>query len=89
MYNEYVLRNLVNSGGSNRYRHFSILKNSYGVDDVSFGLRFWGEVSNFETLPKADDLNAMQSIYNQIRAEVTNDLDVKKYINYYKQNHKQ
>lgn len=53
MYKGYNIRdNMVNAYGFNRYRLISILKNSYGIDDVDFGLKFLGEVSNFTTLPK-------------------------------------
>lgn len=69
MYKGYNIRdNMVSPLGYNRYRLLSILKNSYGVDDVDFGLRFWGEVNAFATLPKSDsDLHELQKVYNEIQ----------------------
>ena len=53
MYKGYNIRDrMVNAYGHNRYRLLSILKNSYGIDDVEFGLKFLGEVSTFSTLPR-------------------------------------
>ena len=69
MYKGYNIRdNMVSPLGYNRYRLLSILKNSYGVDDVDFGLRFWGEVNVFATLPRPDsDLYELQKVYNEIQ----------------------
>lgn len=54
MYKGYNIRDyMVNPNGFNRYRLLSILKNSYGIDDVDFGMKFLGEVNDFSTLPKA------------------------------------
>ena len=56
MYKGYNIRDyMVNSSGYNRYRLLSILKNSYGVDDVDFGMKFLGEINGFFTLPKPND----------------------------------
>ena len=68
MYKGYNIRdNMVSPLGYNRYRLLSILKNSYGVDDVDFGLRFWGEVNAFATLPKPNDAVALSNTYNEIQ----------------------
>ena len=69
MYKGYNIRdNMVSPLGYNRYRLLSILKNSYGVDDVDFGLRFWGEVNAFATLPRPDsDLYELQKVYSEIQ----------------------
>ena len=72
MYKGYNIRDLmVNPQGYNRYRLLTVLKNSYGIDDVDFGLRFWGEVNNFETLPKPgeDDLISadLDVVYREIQ----------------------
>jgi hypothetical protein len=66
IYKGYNIRDgMVNMQGENRYRQLSVLKNSYGIDDVDYGLRFWGEVNNFETLPKPEDPR-LQQVYTDI-----------------------
>jgi len=53
MYRGYSIRDkMVNAYGFNRYRLLSVLKNSYGRDSVSYGLKFLGEVNDFSTLPQ-------------------------------------
>lgn len=39
--------------GRKHFRNIKILKNSYGVDDVSIGTVFQGELSHFRELPKS------------------------------------
>ena len=66
MYKGYNIRDrMVSPGGYNRYRLLSILKNSYGIDDVDYGLKFLGEVSTFMTLPRPEDPRLNQ-VYNDI-----------------------
>lgn len=79
-YKGYNLLRLRNSVGSSRYRLLSILKNSYGIDDVDFGLRFTGEVSNFATLPKPDNAADLQDIFRSILSEKQGDYDIDKYL---------
>lgn len=71
MYKGYNIRDrMVNPSGYNRYRLLSILKNSYGVDDVDFGLKFMGEINSFSTLPKPGPKGIstpeLEQVYNQI-----------------------
>lgn len=72
MYKGYNIRDeMVNPFGHNRYRLISILKNSYGIDDVDFGLKFLGEVNDFTTLPKPGPDNQvtqeLQKVYKEIQ----------------------
>jgi hypothetical protein len=72
MYKGYNIRDrMVSPLGYNRYRLLSILKNSYGVDDVDYGLKFMGEVNAFTTLPKPGEMGAstpeLEAIYNLVK----------------------
>lgn len=71
MYKGYNIRDrMVNPNGYNRYRLLSILKNSYGIDDVDFGLKFLGEVNDFTTLPRTstDSVSAeLTRVYQEIQ----------------------
>lgn len=73
IYKGYNIRDrMVSPLGFNRYRLLSVLKNSYGVDDVEFGLKFMGEVNDFRTLPKPTNEHGainpeLSIIYNNIR----------------------
>jgi hypothetical protein len=72
MYKGYNIRDqMVNPQGYNRYRLLSILKNSYGIDDVDFGLKFLGEVNDFTTLPRPGIDNSitheLQKVYTEIQ----------------------
>ena len=71
MYKGYNIRDrMVNPNGYNRYRLLSILKNSYGIDDVDFGLKFLGEVNDFTTLPRTstDSISAeLTRVYQEIQ----------------------
>lgn len=53
-YNLAKLRDPVN--GNKKYRCLKILKNSYGVDDVRFGLAFQPEVGMFKEMPKVSEI---------------------------------
>jgi hypothetical protein len=67
MYMDYQIRDrMVAPGGENRFRTLSILKSSYGKDDIQVGLKFLGECNWFETLPRADETLLLESIYEQI-----------------------
>jgi hypothetical protein len=46
------LRNPIN--GNKMYRCLKVLKNSYGVDDVRFGLAFQPEIGMFKEMPKSN-----------------------------------
>lgn len=66
-YKEYNIRNrMVTAIGQNRFRLLSILKNSYGDDNLNYGLKFLGEVMNFTTLPKPDQVDELERVYREI-----------------------
>ena len=62
-----ITGSLQTPGGHSRFRSIHILKNSFGPDGAKFGLKFIGECSHFETLPKPDDEAAMAKIYAEVR----------------------
>lgn len=60
-YLNYPIRDeMVAPSGHNRFRSLSVLKNSYGLDDMVYGLKFLGECGHFRTLPKPDDPMLLQ-----------------------------
>jgi len=62
-----IKRGLLTPDGNQRFRSLHILKNSYGVSDVSFGLKFLGECMYFSTLPRPDDLPNLQAVYEKVQ----------------------
>jgi hypothetical protein len=50
----YDIPKFVSKSGENRFRSVSIIKNSYGADDILIGLNFLGENGNFRELPVAE-----------------------------------
>jgi hypothetical protein len=52
----YDITRFVNNKGYNRFRSVTVLKNSYGVDDIRVGFQFVGEVGAFRELPRAKDM---------------------------------
>ncbi|WP_428743106.1 hypothetical protein [Tenacibaculum sp.] len=73
MYKGYSIRDrMVSPLGYNRYRLLSILKNSYGIDDVDFGLKFLGEVNNFTTLPKPNEDGGVSAALQKAYLEIEN-----------------
>lgn len=72
-YKGYNIRDMmVNPWGYNRYRLLSVLKNSYGIDDVDFGLKFMGEVNHFTTLPKPGPDRASTPEIEQVYRDIQN-----------------
>lgn len=63
-YNGYETDFFISNNNKNRLRTLSLLKNSYGADDLDFGLGFLGEVGKFYELPNADEFN--MDVRNQI-----------------------
>lgn len=51
----YDILKFVSESGENRFRSVSILKNSYGADDIIIGMNFLGECGHFREIAKADD----------------------------------
>lgn len=58
-FNGYDIPSFVSESGENRFRSLSILKNSWGTDDVDIGLGFVGEVGRFIELPSAKLMNTI------------------------------
>jgi hypothetical protein len=50
----YEIPKFVAKNGENRFRSVSIIKNSYGADDIIIGMNFLGENGNFRELPTAE-----------------------------------
>jgi hypothetical protein len=50
----YNIPKMVTSGGYNRFRSITVLKNSYGIDDAGYGLFFLGENGFIGELKRAD-----------------------------------
>lgn len=68
-YKEYdIVEGTQGPMGENRFRTLSILKDSYGSDDITIPLKFLGEVGAFSVMPRADDFIALQQEYEKINA---------------------
>jgi len=52
------------NNGNKKYRCIKILKNSYGVDDVRYGLAFQPQIGMFKELPKISDVT--EDTYEQV-----------------------
>lgn len=52
----YQIGKFVTDEGFNRYRSAYILKNTYGADNVGFGLNFIGEIGHYRKLPKPKEM---------------------------------
>lgn len=50
----YEINKFIAPNGENRFRSVSVLKNSYGADDIIIGMNFLGENGFFRELPNAD-----------------------------------
>ncbi len=61
-----ILHGMLTPNGSQRFRSLHVLKNSFGTDIVTMGLRFTGECMYFSTLPKLDDTARLTAIYESI-----------------------
>lgn len=53
----YNINAFVDENGYNRFRSVTCLKNSYGIDDIAFGLNFLGECGALRELPKAKEID--------------------------------
>lgn len=58
-FNGYTIQNFISASGDNRFRSLSILKNSWGTDDIDVGLGFVGEVGRFIELPPSSETNTI------------------------------
>jgi len=58
--------NMMSPSGFNRFRSLHVLKNTFGMDGVMYGLKFMGESNHFQTLPQPDDAVDLQKVYAEI-----------------------
>ncbi len=61
----YDIKKLI-VNGYNRFRSISVLKNSYGIDDVRIAYRFIGELGIFNELPKVEKFKENINLYNKV-----------------------
>jgi hypothetical protein len=61
-----IKHKMLSPKGHNRYRLLTILKNSYGIDDVDMGMKFLGEIGHFETLPKVKNWQDLTDISKEL-----------------------
>lgn len=61
----YDIPKFVSKEGENRFRSVSIIKNSYGADDIIIGLNFLGENGNFRELPTAEAFTQKPEYYKK------------------------
>jgi len=62
----YNIDKMVSSKGENRFRSVSIIKNTYGADDIIVGLNFLGENGNFREMPIAEEFVKHPEYYNKV-----------------------
>ena len=60
----YQLNKFILPDGENRFRALTVLKNSYGIDDVTYGLGFLGGIGKFGELKKPNEM--LDVDYNNI-----------------------
>jgi hypothetical protein len=60
-----ILHGMLSPQGHNRFRSLHILKNTFGIDNKAFGMKYTGEAGHFATLP-AGYSGEMQDIYAKI-----------------------
>jgi hypothetical protein len=64
-YYGYDIGRLTTSDGKSRFRGAHLLKNSYGQDNLMFGMGFLGEVGQYYELTRSRDMTEQQ--YNNLR----------------------
>ena len=64
-YMDYLIPSMTSPTGENRFRSLSLLKNTYGPDNIALGFLYVGENGYFGTLPKG--LEMTQENYNSIK----------------------
>lgn len=62
----YDIPKMVAKNGENRFRSVSIIKNSYGADDIIIGMNFLGENGNFREIPISDKFKENPELYKKI-----------------------
>lgn len=63
---DYDIPKFVTKSGENRFRSVSIIKNSYGADDIIIGMNFLGENGNFRELPTAETFKNKPELYKRV-----------------------
>lgn len=63
-YKKYKINKTVTADGFSRFRSMSLLKNSYGIDNLVAGFKFVGECGYFEQIPAPENIN-YESIFNE------------------------
>lgn len=63
----YDVRKFLADSGENRFRSCTVVKNSFGVDDVVVGLNFIGECGYFRELPSSDKIKDYEEFTNNIK----------------------
>lgn len=63
---DYDIPRFVSKSGENRFRSVSIIKNSYGADDIIIGMNFLGENGNFREIPTSDKFKADPGLYKRV-----------------------
>lgn len=61
----YDIPKFVASSGENRFRSVSILKNSYGADDLILPLNFLGESGHFREIPNPEEFKKHSEYYKK------------------------
>ena len=69
----YRVSQMVAPSGHNRFRGISVLKNSYGIDDVHLGMQFIGEVGSFGIMDKPDKLGDAEYRKYRLLGNLAND----------------
>lgn len=59
----YDIAKFVSKSGENRFRSISVLKNSYGADDIIIGMNFLGECGHFREIAVADEFSKNPNWY--------------------------
>lgn len=59
----YEINKFVSAKGENRFRSVSVLKNSYGVDDVILGMNFLGECGHFREIASPEQFKLNPAWY--------------------------
>lgn len=59
----YDIPKFVSKTGENRFRSVSVLKNSYGVDDVIIGMNFLGECGHFREIANPEEFDKHPEYY--------------------------
>lgn len=71
-FKNYNLHKLTNRKGYNRFRSIHVLKNTYGIDNITMGLNFIGECGYFDEMPlpsKIDEGTYEELAYPELKKQ--------------------